>query len=97
MAEASKKITTETELQYSDQGHTEVFQDGFHLEQASQVSIKEVESLCCASGAEAGFKKKTHECCSIALESGLKLNSWRATTLQSLAPTSSKSHLLGSF
>ncbi len=29
--------------------------------------------------------------------SGLKLNSWRATALQSLAPTSSKSHLLGSF
>ncbi len=40
----------ETELQYSGQGHTEVFQDGFHSEQASQGSIKEVESLCCASG-----------------------------------------------
>ncbi len=38
-------------------GHTEVFQDGFHSEQALQGSIKEVESLCCASGAEAGFKK----------------------------------------
>ncbi len=25
--------------------------------------IKEVESLCCASGAEAGFKKQMHECC----------------------------------
>ncbi len=35
----------------------------FHSEQASQGSIKEVESLCCASGAEAGFKKQTHECC----------------------------------
>ncbi len=53
----------ETELQYSGQGHTEVFQDGFHSEHASQGSIKEVESLCCASGAEAGFKKQTHECC----------------------------------
>ncbi len=39
------------------------FQDRFHSEQASQGSIKEVESLCCASGAEAGFKKQTHECC----------------------------------
>ncbi len=29
--------------------------------------------------------------------SGLKLNSWRAASLQSLAPTSSNSHLLGSF
>ncbi len=29
--------------------------------------------------------------------SGLKLNSWRATALQSLASTSSKSHLLGRF
>ncbi len=45
------------------QGHTDVFQDGFHSEQASQGSIKEVESLCCASGAEAGFKKQTHEYC----------------------------------
>ncbi len=35
----------------------------FHSEQASQGSIKEAESLCCASGAEAGFKKQTHECC----------------------------------
>ncbi len=24
---------------------------------------KEVESFCCVSGAEAGFKKQTHECC----------------------------------
>ncbi len=53
----------ETELQYSGQGHSEVFQDGFHSDQASQRSIKEVESLCCASGAEVGFKKQTHECC----------------------------------
>ncbi len=45
------------------QGHTEVFPGGFHSEQASQRSIKEVESLCCASGAEAGFKKQKHECC----------------------------------
>ncbi len=50
-------------LQYSGQGHTEVFQDGFHSEQASHGSIKEVESLCCASGAEAAFKKQTQECC----------------------------------
>jgi len=34
------------ELQYSGQGHSEFFQDGFHMEQASQGSIKEVESLC---------------------------------------------------
>ncbi len=52
-----------TPWQYSGQGHTEVFQEGFHSEQASQGSIKEVESLCCVSGAEAGFKKQTHECC----------------------------------
>ncbi len=45
------------------QGHTEVFQDWFHSEQASQGLIKEVESLCCASGAELGIKKQTHECC----------------------------------
>ncbi len=52
------------ELSYSTvQGHTEVFQDGFHSKQAIQGSIKEVES-----GAEAGFKKQTHECASIALE-----------------------------
>ncbi len=38
-------------------------QDGFHSEQASQGSIKEVESLCCVSGAEAGLKKQTLECC----------------------------------
>ncbi len=43
--------------------HVEVFQDGFHSEQASKGLIKEVESLCCALGAEAGFKKQTHECC----------------------------------
>ncbi len=52
-----------TELQYSGQGHTEVFQEGFHSEQTSQGSIKDVESLCCVSGVEAGFKKQTHECC----------------------------------
>ncbi len=52
-----------TPWQYSGQGHTEIFQDGFHSEQASQGSIKEVESLCCASDAEAGFKKQMHECC----------------------------------
>ncbi len=45
------------------QGHTEVFQDWFHSEQASQGLIKEVESLCCASGAELGIKKQMHECC----------------------------------
>ncbi len=53
--------TLKTELQYSGQGHTEAFQDGFHSEQASQGSIKEVESLCCASGAKSGFKKQKHE------------------------------------
>ncbi len=37
----------------SGQGQTEVFQDGFHWEQASQGSIKDVESLCSASGEEA--------------------------------------------
>ncbi len=39
------------------------FKTGFHSEQASQGSIKDVESLCCASVAEAGFKKQNHECC----------------------------------
>ncbi len=43
--------------------HRVVFKDGFHSEQASQGSIKEVESLCCASGSEAGFKKQMRECC----------------------------------
>ncbi len=33
----------------------------------------------------------------ILFTSGVKLNSWRAAALQSLAPTSSNSHLLGSF
>ncbi len=49
--------------QNSGQGHTEVFQDRFHLEQSSQGSIKDVESLYYTTGAEAGFKKETHECC----------------------------------
>ncbi len=49
-------------------GHTKVFQDGFHSEQSSQGSIKEVESLCCASDAEAGFKKKNAWARSIALK-----------------------------
>uniref|UniRef100_A0A672PC28 Phosphoinositide phospholipase C n=1 Tax=Sinocyclocheilus grahami TaxID=75366 RepID=A0A672PC28_SINGR len=31
--------------------------------EASQGSIKEVASSCCASGTEAGFKKQTHESC----------------------------------
>ncbi len=70
MAEViSCSVTAWNWVPYSGQGHTEVFQDGFHSEQASQGSIKEVESLCCASGAEAGFKK--HRCmsaASIALE-----------------------------
>ncbi len=34
---------------------------GFTQNRPCKGSIKEVESLCCASGAEAGFKK--HECC----------------------------------
>jgi len=38
------------------------------LEQASQWSIKEVESSCCVSGAKAGFTKQTHECCQDCLE-----------------------------
>ncbi len=55
-----KKFDNSLELSYiSGQGHTEVFHDGFHSEQASQGSIKDVESLCCASVAEAGYKKKT--------------------------------------
>ncbi len=33
------------------------------VSQASQGSIKEVESSCCASGSEAGFKKQMYECC----------------------------------
>ncbi len=54
------KISNNLQLSYStvsDQGHTEVFQYWFHSEQASQGSIREVESSCCVSGAEAGFKK----------------------------------------
>ncbi len=52
-----KKFGNSLELSYSGQGHTEVFRDWFHSEQALQGSIKDVESLCCASDAEAGFKK----------------------------------------
>jgi len=44
------------------QGHTEVFQDGLHLEQASQGSIKEVESKKLAS------KNRRMSVASIALE-----------------------------
>ncbi len=59
-----KKFGNSLEPNYSTgQCHTEVFQDVFHSEQASQGSIKEVESSCCVSGAEAGFKKQMHECC----------------------------------
>ncbi len=53
-----KKYGNSLELSYSrGQGHTKVLQDRFHSEQALQGPIKEVESLCCASGEEAGFKK----------------------------------------
>ncbi len=47
----------ELSLQYSGQGHTEVFQDRFHSEQASQELIKEVVSLCCASGFRSWLQK----------------------------------------
>ncbi len=58
-----KKFGISLELSYSTgQGHAEVFQDGFHSEQTFG-SIKLVESSCCVSGAEAGFKKQMHECC----------------------------------
>ncbi len=63
MAEAIRSSVTAWNWVTVHTGHTEVFQDGFHLKQALQGSIKEVESLCCASGAEAGLKKQTHECC----------------------------------
>ncbi len=39
------------------------FSRWFHLEQASQGSINDVESLCCALDAEAGLKKQTYESC----------------------------------
>ncbi len=59
-----KKFGNSLKLSYSsDQGHIEVFQDGFPSEQTPHGAIKEVESLYCASGAEAGFKKQPHECC----------------------------------
>ncbi len=64
MAEAIRSLVTVWNwVTVQCQGHTEGFQDGFHSEQASQGSIKEVEFLCCAPGAESGFKKQTHECC----------------------------------
>ncbi len=64
------KFSNSLELSYNTvvrviEGH---FQDGFHTEQASQRSIKEVESLCCASGSEAGFKNRCMSAASIALE-----------------------------
>ncbi len=55
-----KKFNNSLELQYSGQGHTEVFQDGFHSEQASQGSIKEVVLVLwvrCRSWLQ------KHECC----------------------------------
>ncbi len=60
-----KKSVTAWKLSYSTVASViqRFSKTGFHLEQASQGSIKEVESLCCASGAEDGFKKQTHECC----------------------------------
>ncbi len=56
-----KKISNNLKLSYSTVAR--VIQRFLCIQQASQGSIKEVESLCCASGAEAGFKKQTHECC----------------------------------
>ncbi len=64
-----KKFGNSLKLSYSsDQGHIEVFQDGFPSEQTPHGAIKEVESLYCASGAEAGFKKQRMSAASIALE-----------------------------
>ena len=64
-----KKIGNTLKLSYSTgQGHTEVFQDGFQSEQALQGTIKDVESSCCASGAEAGYKNRRMSAASIALE-----------------------------
>ncbi len=40
----------------------------FHSEQASQGSIKEDESLCCAKGAKAASKNRRLSAASIALE-----------------------------
>ncbi len=59
-----EKFGNSLELSYI----TVVFQDVFHSEQASQGSITEVESLCCASGAEAGLKNRGMSAASIALE-----------------------------
>ncbi len=60
-----KKFGNSLELSYSTVARViqRFSKTCFHSEQASQGSIKEVESLCCASGAVAGFKKQTHECC----------------------------------
>ncbi len=62
---AYKKFGNSLELSYSTVARViqRFSKTGFHSEQASQGLIKEVESLCCASDREAGFKKQTHECC----------------------------------
>ncbi len=63
-----KKFGNSLELTVQWPGLYRGFQDAFHSEQATQGSIKEVESLCCASGAEAGFKNRCMSAASIALE-----------------------------
>ncbi len=54
-----KKFSNSLELSYSTVASV--------IQRFSKMG-KEVESLCCVSGAEADFKKQTHKCCSIALE-----------------------------
>jgi len=64
------------------QGHAKVCHDGFHLEQASRGSIKEVEYSCCLSGAETGFKKQTHESC----QQCFRMLQKRKVSLSALSP-----------
>ncbi len=49
-----KKFSNSLELSYSTVARV--------IQRFSKTG-KEVESLCCVSGAEAGFKKQTHKCC----------------------------------
>ncbi len=60
-----KKFGNSLELSYSTGARViqRFSKTGFTQNRPDKGLIKEVESLCCASGAEAGFKKQMHEYC----------------------------------
>ncbi len=60
-----KKFGNSLELSYSTVARViqRFSKTGFTRNRHCKGRIKEVKSLCFASGAESGFKKQTHECC----------------------------------